>query len=95
MRELQEQVTLQNVAVLPYIKHVNALLQQAVTTCKAAQKTEPPSCKQVLAVKDTIPSGKNCELQWRFKQTTTAPGRKKTGLILRFAALCIIMRIIA
>ncbi len=83
IRELQEQVTLQNVAVLPYIKHINALLQQAVATCKAAEITEPPSSKKVLVIKDNIPPGKNCELQWRFKQTTKTPGRKRTGLVLR------------
>ena len=68
MCELQEQVTLQNAAVLPYVKHINALLQQAVTTCKAAEKTKPPSCKQVFPMKEAIPPGKNCDHQWRFNQ---------------------------
>ena len=85
--ELQEQVTQQNEAVLPFIKHINALLQQAVTTCKAAQHTQPPSYKQSLLVKESIPPGKNCEHQWRFKQTSKTPGRKKSGLILRFAVM--------
>ena len=78
-------MTPQNAEVLPYIKHTNALLQQAVTTCKAAKNTEPPSHKQVLPVKETIPPGKNCDHQWRFKQTSKTPGRKKSGLTLRFA----------
>ena len=85
MCELQEQVTQQNEAVLPYLKHINALLQQAVTTCKAALNTELPSHKQALTVKEYIAPGKNYEHQWRFKQTSKTPGRKKSGLILRFA----------
>ena len=87
MSELQVQVTQQNEAILPYLKHINALLQQAVTTCKAAQNTEPPSHKQALPVKEPIPPGKNCEHQWRFKQTSKTPGRKKSGLILRYATI--------
>lgn len=83
IRELQAEVTTQNTVVLPYLKHINALLQQAVTTCKAAQKTELPSSKQVLAIKEVIPPGKNGEHQWRFKQTSKTPGRKKSGLIFR------------
>lgn len=83
IRELQSQVSLQNVAVLPYIKHINALLQQAVSTCKAAEVTEQPSQSETLVIKDTIPPGKNNELQWRFKQTSKTPGRKRTGLVLR------------
>ena len=85
MGELKEQVTKNNEAVLPYLKHVNALLQQAVTTCKAALSTELPSHKQTLPVKESIAPGKNCELQWRFKQTSKTPGRKRAGLVLRFA----------
>ena len=94
MRELQEQVTLQNTAVLPYLKHINALLQQAVITCKAAQKTEPPSSKQVLPIKEAIPPGKNFDHQWRFKQTTKTPGRKKAGLVLRFGSLVHVLHFI-
>ena len=45
--------------------------------------TELPSHKQTLPVKESIAPGKNCELQWRFKQKT--PGRKRAGLVLRFA----------
>ena len=85
MGELQEQVTQQNEAVLPYLKHINALLQQAVTTCKAALNTEPPSHKRELPIKEFIAPGKNCNHQWRFRQTSKTPGRKKSGLILRFA----------
>ena len=87
IRELQQQVTPQNTGVLPYIKHINALLQQAVTTCKAAQNTDLPSQKQSLPIKESIPPGKNCDHQWRFKQTSKTPGRKKNGLILRLAVL--------
>ena len=80
-------MTPQNTGVLPYIKHINALLQQAVTTCKAAQNTDLPSQKQSLPIKESIPPGKNCDHQWRFKQTSKTPGRKKNGLILRLAVL--------
>jgi hypothetical protein len=85
MGELKEQVTQKNEAILPYLKHINALLQQAVTTCKAALSTELPSHTQTLPVKESIVPGKNCEHQWRFKQTSKTPGRKKSGLVLRFA----------
>ena len=57
--------------------------KHAVSTCKAAQTTEPTTPEQVLEVKEFIPSGKNCEHQWRFKQTSKTPGRKKSGLVLR------------
>lgn len=79
-------MTPQNLAVLPYMKHINALIQQAVATCNAAEKADQPS---PLPVKEVIPSGKNCELQWRFKQTTKAPGRKKMGLILRYGVFLV------
>ena len=84
VRELQEYMTPQNVAVLPCIKHINSLLQQAVSTCEAAQSADLPSC--TLSVKEVIPPGKNCDHQWRFTQTSKTPGRKKAGLILRSAA---------
>lgn len=77
----------QNIAVLPYMKHVNALLQQAVTTCKAAQDSITSAPKEPLPVKEAIPSGKNYEHQWRFKQTSKTPGRKKSGLVLRLDVL--------
>ena len=87
IRQLQMQVTPQNAAVLPYIEHINALLQKAVVTCKAAKKTEPPSSQQVLLNKEFIAPGKNSDHQWRFKQTSKTPGRKRNGSTLKFVLL--------
>ena len=77
----------QNFTIVPFSRDKSHIMtpQQAVTMCKAAKNTEPPSHKQVLPVKETIPPGKNCDHQWRFKQTSKTPGRKKSGLTLRFA----------
>ena len=79
MRDLQNRITKQ--AVLPYIQRVNSLLQQAVSTCEAAQMTKPP---ESMEVKESVASGKKSEHQWRFKPTCKAPGRKKSGLVLRY-----------
>ena len=78
--DLQEHVQRQ---VLPYIQRVNSLLQQAVSTCEAAIVT--PVCRQPMEVKESIASGKKSEHQWRFKPTSETPGRKKNGLVLRYA----------
>ena len=81
LRELQFKVTLQSDAVLPYLPHINALLQRAVSVCIAAENTTNATT-QLLEKQETIHPGQTKELQWRFKQTAKSPGR--SGLVLRY-----------
>jgi hypothetical protein len=90
LRELQTTVTHQNDTVLQYLPHINALLERAVSVCKAAETaTNAPT--QSLEKQETIHPGQTKELQWRFKQTAKCPGRKKSGLILRYTGTDIIL----
>ena len=84
LRNLQAKVTPQNDALMQYLPHINALLERAVTLCKAAE-TSTPVAIQTLKKQDNIPPGKTNDLQWRFKKTAKSPGRKRTGLVLRYA----------
>ncbi len=85
MRELQASITHENVPVLQYLPHINALLERAVTVCRVAEEeTTTTSGIQALVKKEKIAPGENKELQWRFRQTTKPPGRKKCGLVLRY-----------
>jgi len=81
MQELQRTVNPYNTAILPYLPHINVLLLRTVTVCRVAEKST--SQEQHLSVKDVIPPGKTIDHQWRFKQTSKTPGRKKNGLIFR------------
>lgn len=83
VRELQTTVTPHNDTVLQYLPHINALLERAVSVCKAAATTNTTT--QPLEKQETIHPGQTKELQWRFKQTAKSPGRKRSGLILRYA----------
>ena len=68
---------------MPYLDHVNALLHQAVATCKAAiQVSKLP---EPLVKKENMPPGKSLDHQWRFVKTTKTPGRKRNGNILRYS----------
>ena len=82
LRELQTTVTPQNDTVLQYLPHINALLERAVSVCKAAATTTNATI-QPLGKQKTIHPGQTKELQWCFKQTAKSPGRKRSGLVLR------------
>lgn len=82
VQELKQTVHLENVAVLPYVQHINALLQRAVTVCRVAANSTPVP---KLPVNEVIPPGKTIDHQWRFKQTAKSPGRKKNGQTFRLA----------
>ena len=49
-----------------YLDHINALLHQAVATCKAATQVSKPV--DSLTKKEKVPPGKSVEHQWRFKK---------------------------
>ena len=73
---------------MPCLSHVNALLHQAVSTCKAAMQTSQPL--QDLGEKENIPPRKSLEHQWRFMKTCKSPGRKKNGNVLRYAITTVV-----
>ena len=83
LHELQSHVTTANDKVLPYLAHINALLHQALATCKAASKSDSLLAVSPLVTKDVIPSGKSIQHQWRFKKSVKPPGKRKRGSILR------------
>ena len=82
LRDLQTAVTHQNDTVLQYLPHINALLERAVSVCRAAETTTTTTT-QPLEKQETIYPGQTKELQWHFKQTAKSPGRKRRGLVLR------------
>ena len=83
--ELQTRIIHNNTAVLQFLPHINALLERAVSVCRAAEDPESTtSDTQPLVKKDNIAPGETKELQWRFRRTTKPPGRKKSGLVLRY-----------
>ena len=82
MGELQTSITPDNTYMLQFLPHINALLERAVSVCRAAKNPDNPI--QVLVKKENIAPGENKELQWRLKKTTKTPGRKKRGLVLRY-----------
>ena len=60
----KEASEIESSAILPHLKDINALLQQAVMTHKALhQKKSVLANKQALLVKDKIATGKKCDLQ--------------------------------
>ena len=89
--ELHTNITPTNESVLPSLKHVNALLYNAVLTCRAATSTSaetrnPTGAFQTKA--EYVAPGQNSEHQWRFHPTTKAAGRKRKGIILRLGIHC-------
>ena len=82
-KDLQSHINTNEDQLMPYLDHVNALLHQAVATCKAATQVSMPP--EPLVKKETIPAGKLPSHQWRFVKTTKTPGRKKNGTILRYS----------
>ena len=83
MRELQTSVTHDNAAVFQYLPHINALLERALSVCRAAKDTDITGTLP-LERKENIAPGERKELQWRFQKTTKPPGRKKSGQIFRY-----------
>ena len=76
--------TLENKPVLNHLDHINSLLHNAVLKYRAAIKVPADHPKTPLIKKDYIAPGQNLQHQsQRFTKTTQAPGRKKTGLVLR------------
>ena len=84
VRDLQSHVTLANAQVLPFLGHINALLNRALVTCKAAAQVDSLTKGESLVKKEVMPAGKGFEHQWKFKKTVRPPGRKRRGLILRY-----------
>ena len=82
LKELEATVTYENTAIYPYLTHINSLLHNAVLTCRAAA-TECHCQAKIESEKEFVAPGKKMEHQWRFKQTSRTPGRKKKGVILR------------
>ena len=76
--ELQRQVPTEDPSVLD---HINALLHNAVLSCKAAKATTATAT--TFETKEKINPGQKMELQWRFTKTTRSPGRKKKGQVFR------------
>ena len=64
-----------------FLPHVNALLERAVSVCKATITTN--TTPRPLEKRETIHPGQTNALQWHFKQTAKTPGRKKSGLVLK------------
>ena len=60
-KDLPSFINTNNNQTLPYLNHINALLHQAVSTCKAAMKTSKPV--QELGEKENIPPKKSLEHQ--------------------------------
>ena len=83
MKELQSVVTPENTAVLPFLKHVNSLLHNAILTCKAALSQNECATESFKNEAENIAPGKKPDHQWRFKPTSKPPGRKRKGMIFR------------
>ena len=80
MQELEKTITPENVAVHPFLDHINSHLQNAILASRAAKEsTLTPTLPDI----SSIAPGKNLDHQWRFKRTTSASGPKKKGIILK------------
>lgn len=90
VKTLQDIVTIENTGVHSVLPHVNSLLHSAILACKAASLSSTVFHSNEFEG-ENIAAGKNMEHQWRFKQTTKTPGRKK-GNVLRLVLFyrCII-----
>ena len=80
-KELQSFINTNKNQTMPYLSHINALMHQAISTCKAAVQISEPL--QELGEKENIPPRKSLEHQWRFMKTCKSPGRKRNGNVLR------------
>ena len=82
INELQSLVTLENTSVHPQLKHINALLFNAISACKAVNKLSEQHTS--FEQKDNFAPGKKLEHQWRFHSTKSVSGRKRKGIVLRY-----------
>lgn len=78
---LRKMVTKENTSVHPYLHHINALLNKAVLTVRAA--TSDSMQVQQFAVQEKVHSRQKQETQPRFHATTKPPGRKRTPTTLK------------
>ena len=78
IQELERSVVPDNTGVIQCIEHINAVL-----ACRAAKAQDEPLVSTAFVLKDKIHPGQKAEHQWRFKPTSSKPGRKK-GLTLRY-----------
>ena len=75
--ELQSSVCHDNTTVLEFLPHINALLENAVSVCKAAMNTvQSSNIILPLIKKEAIAPGETKELQWRLKATSEILGAK-------------------
>ena len=72
--------------VIPYLDHINALLHQAVATCKAATQVSKPV--DSLTKKEKVPPGKSVEHQWRFKKNSKITWKKKEWKCVKVFDMC-------
>ena len=84
-KALQSHINAKNHQIMPYLDHVNALLHQAVATCKAA--VQVPKLPEPLVKKENMPPGKSLDHQWKLVKTTKTPGIKKNGNVLRYTII--------
>ena len=82
MTELLSFVSPTNTPVLDFI---NIHLYDAVIACRAAQTTELQTEAESFVVKEKVQPGQKMEHQWRFKSTSKRPGRKSSGLVLKYS----------
>ena len=90
--ELHTTITHTNESVHPSLKHVNALLYNAVLACRAAMSKSTETRNPAGAFKtkaEYVAPGQNSEHQWRFHPTTKAAGRKRKGMVLRLGMHCV------
>ena len=79
IQELERSVVPDNTGVIQCIEHINAHIDNAVSACRAAKAQDEPliSIATAFVLKDKIHPGQKAEHQWRFKPTSSKPGRKK------------------
>lgn len=96
MFDLQSAVTANNPSIFPFLTRINSLLSNAVLTCKAAVECQDkgPFSKSFQKKPEKIAPGRNSELQWRFKATSKAPGRKRKGKVFRYKNCLLIFSIL-
>lgn len=85
-------MSVDNTAVIEHLDHINALLHNAVLTCKATL-TAKPEVPVKFKEEDHFAPGQRLQQQWRFTQTTKTPSRKKKGTVLIGIIDCISVHI--
>ena len=83
VKSLEEIITIENTSIHSVLPHINSLLHNAVLSCRAAMSSVTCEAPPKPFEGEMLPPNKSLEHQWRFKATSKAPGRKKSGLVLR------------